>query len=80
MNVADLQPYRLERRRQHAVERGIFEVPFAPHDGEALAATEHVDDLTTATDLKLVDRDAVDRRIPGKGDGAGREALRGLDE
>ena len=77
-DIPDLQPFGLDRRRQHAIKRRILKVALAPHHCECLAG-EHVDHLVPAPDQQPVRGRDIGVRIPDEREIAGGKALRRLD-
>ncbi len=66
-DVADLNPFGLQNRRQFAVEHGQVEIGLTAQNLHGLAAVQQVDDLAVADNVQPVDRRGFRGRIPGHG-------------
>ena len=75
-DVADLQPFGLQRGREAAIERLLFKSLFPAKNGKFLAVRERVDGLTPANDPDLIDGRIVKRWIPHYRQVATRQSLR----
>ncbi len=79
-DVANLQAFRLDRRRQRAIQHGAFEIVLATQYCEALALCQQVDRLSRPDDVELVDNERRGLWIPSERQVShGLEALGRLD-
>ena len=74
--IADPQAGRLQRRSEHPVQHGRFQLRLLPHHGEA-GFRQHVDHFAIPDDAQMMDGDRTRLRIPAGGDIARRQGVRG---